>query len=555
MPGEGELSLMKIYSSSLQRHSPRFIIRGMHRSRLPFEEGGSRMADPSTTETAGSGRVIHHVDNESLLPFCDLAGYACFLSWTFVIGWFEGIAPLECSENVDLSLLRIPFLTGIAIVSCLLLLMGKAPLVAKRKGLVEFSSFACSAICSIAFFLKMPPEATFTFWFVAGGSQALCFFIWSLRLRVLSQSQQKSTIYGAFVIGGLTLALWPFMDESLMKAVVSLLPLASYICLIFARRHFPATEDIKLPDGASGSLLHSLRKGIPRKADRKFIFMKGLHTVLYSFFFGFSTCASLAPWFYPFNEIVIGVACAVAALVMALLLRVDEPRTCNVLPNLFLPVTGLCMLLIGLLWPQPLSLAFCFLLITLYVCYEILNARTSYAYSDYDSIRCLWELRASKAGSAIGFLLGWCLADAALYVLRLNETALVSLSFLMVIFLAVANDLLFKQSKLVFGEIPSNEDDHMGVLDMKSFKPDLDTPGKWSSTCDELSKKYRLSPRQKEIFLMLAKGRNVQYIRDELVLSTPTVKSHIYSIYQKMGIHSHQELIDAIENAVKEKEG
>ena len=63
--------------------------------------------------------------------------------------------------------------------------------------------------------------------------------------------------------------------------------------------------------------------------------------------------------------------------------------------------------------------------------------------------------------------------------------------------------------------------------------------------------RYKLSPRQKEIFLLLAKGRNVQFIRDELVLSTPTVKSHIYNIYQKMGVHSHQELIDLVENGVK----
>lgn len=50
---------------------------------------------------------------------------------------------------------------------------------------------------------------------------------------------------------------------------------------------------------------------------------------------------------------------------------------------------------------------------------------------------------------------------------------------------------------------------------------------------------------------MLAKGRNVQFIKDKLVLSTPTVKSHVYSVYQKMGVHSHQELIDLVESEVK----
>ena len=92
----------------------------------------------------------------------------------------------------------------------------------------------------------------------------------------------------------------------------------------------------------------------------------------------------------------------------------------------------------------------------------------------------------------------------------------------------------------------------MEVLDPKAIESVIQGKGRWSRTCDELAEQYKLSPRQKEIFLLLARGRNVQFIREELVLSTPTVKSHIYNIYQKMGVHSHQELIDLVENKVRE---
>ena len=64
---------------------------------------------------------------------------------------------------------------------------------------------------------------------------------------------------------------------------------------------------------------------------------------------------------------------------------------------------------------------------------------------------------------------------------------------------------------------------------------------------DELMKSYDLSPREVEVFRLLAKGRNADYISDKLIISNSTAKSHIYHIYRKMGINSQQSLIDAVE--------
>lgn len=58
---------------------------------------------------------------------------------------------------------------------------------------------------------------------------------------------------------------------------------------------------------------------------------------------------------------------------------------------------------------------------------------------------------------------------------------------------------------------------------------------------------YGLSKRETEIFLMLAQGRSRPYIRDSLYLSKNTVATHVRHIYEKMGIHSQQELIDLVE--------
>lgn len=65
--------------------------------------------------------------------------------------------------------------------------------------------------------------------------------------------------------------------------------------------------------------------------------------------------------------------------------------------------------------------------------------------------------------------------------------------------------------------------------------------------CQNVSERYGLSPREKEVFYLLAKGRNAKFIQEDLCVSASTVKTHIYRIYRKMGINSQQLLIDSVD--------
>ena len=69
----------------------------------------------------------------------------------------------------------------------------------------------------------------------------------------------------------------------------------------------------------------------------------------------------------------------------------------------------------------------------------------------------------------------------------------------------------------------------------------------WQDACAEVARAYQLSPRETEVFMMLGKGRNAEYIQGKLVISLHTAKSHIANIYQKLGVHSIQEMLDLIE--------
>lgn len=69
----------------------------------------------------------------------------------------------------------------------------------------------------------------------------------------------------------------------------------------------------------------------------------------------------------------------------------------------------------------------------------------------------------------------------------------------------------------------------------------------WRSACKEIAKWYQLSPRETEIFMLVAKGRNADYIQQSLTISTHTAKTHIANIYHKLDVHSMQELLDLVE--------
>ena len=62
----------------------------------------------------------------------------------------------------------------------------------------------------------------------------------------------------------------------------------------------------------------------------------------------------------------------------------------------------------------------------------------------------------------------------------------------------------------------------------------------------ELAAQYALTPRETEVFGLLARGRSVPYIRDALVISKETAATHAKHVYAKLGVHSRQELIDLV---------
>lgn len=63
-------------------------------------------------------------------------------------------------------------------------------------------------------------------------------------------------------------------------------------------------------------------------------------------------------------------------------------------------------------------------------------------------------------------------------------------------------------------------------------------------TLRSLAERYRLTPRETDVFVLIAEGNTLKHIADALVLSENTIKRHRTNVYQKLGVNSRQELID-----------
>ena len=63
----------------------------------------------------------------------------------------------------------------------------------------------------------------------------------------------------------------------------------------------------------------------------------------------------------------------------------------------------------------------------------------------------------------------------------------------------------------------------------------------FKAKCQAVAQEYQLSPRETEIAMLIAQGRDSAHIEKKLFLSRSTVQTHRMHLYQKLDIHNRQE--------------
>lgn len=138
-----------------------------------------------------------------------------------------------------------------------------------------------------------------------------------------------------------------------------------------------------------------------------------------------------------------------------------------------------------------------------------------------------------RAAWALGPFLGIVLGRAVLTGAGLSPAGIYVVTLCSIVALVVVSTFVFSSEDL--GKI-------MAIVSTR-------TQQRFRHKCALVAQRFGLTDRETEIMMMLAKGRNLPYIQEQLYLSKPTVSTHRQHIYQKTGIHSQQELINLVQEA------
>lgn len=83
----------------------------------------------------------------------------------------------------------------------------------------------------------------------------------------------------------------------------------------------------------------------------------------------------------------------------------------------------------------------------------------------------------------------------------------------------------------------------------------VETTDEIPEVCAILAAAHALSPREREVLSLLARGRTAAYVGRSLGIAPDTAKTHMRSIYRKMDVHTQQELIERIERQIESARG
>lgn len=166
----------------------------------------------------------------------------------------------------------------------------------------------------------------------------------------------------------------------------------------------------------------------------------------------------------------------------------------------------------------------------------------------YIVLWAIWPVLASRSKLPAGWIVAW-----GLFSIQLGQLLGSVVSGCLLGFLRTDLDMAMLSAAVIFLILLialfalGNGSANTGWGFVKPIE-EADSSSDFEKVCTRLARQYRLSPREIEVFFLLSKGRNRAHIREELVISDETVKSHIKNIYRKIDVHSQQELIDMIES-------
>lgn len=509
-------------------------------------EGGGRIAGaPDARSTREPFLSVSLCGAKGRLLF----GFAAFVSWTNLLICFEGL--LRDSVAYGGGVVHDPFLVGACVTAALLLVVaafrragsqgGRAAVSRVRRRLPVIAASA-GAVCAIAAVLLSAIAVSNGphIWFLATilGAGAGCFvacftLAWGSVIAAFDMRDILSVLCAALCLQWALFVPVVLFGPEVKVALAGILPFLSWGCL---RGFGDGGVDEGLPRIApctpSGKGTECCDGVVPRLSAALFCFALTIEFVW--------TC-NVVMTSEPLDEglfwLVYVCVLGAAALVMGIILGLME-RWRAYRMELFYR-TAFAFAVVGSV-ALPLSYHHLFFsYAVVYVAYALITATMwmlAWAVmlmrkrAPYRVIGCVFGLQflALPCGFAAAKFMQWYAAAQA------DADLLPYVGFVAVVVLVAAYAFLLPERVLLL----------LSPRLLKLSHESLD------DRCRDAAAAFGLTERETEIFMLLARGRDVGYIEKTLFISRNTVNTHRKNLYRKLGIHTQQELLSLIEDSL-----
>lgn len=492
------------------------------------------------------------------IPILCLIGFSLYLGWIFCLFWSPSLTPAALIGDYQAHLARM--VMTVAMFFAYVLFGVFARFFASRKGevLLKTLSLVLSPMACLMGFLSPGFELPIAFllWAASGIGSSALLLVWSKKIVELTRKQVIFSVSSSFLIGAFLFISTAFMPGGIAFLAIGSLPVVSVVFAVFAMSR-SLTIDSMPTDGSARSV-STLREEAPHssagspskeedKGDRKIAFMRTiLLAFAYSVSIGFvGSCATTQP-FYPGGLYVIAAGNAFAA-VFTVLFLVRKPKDIAViLIEVFLPIMLVCIFLFSFVGHAG-KLACIFIMLALLACHDIVDIADVSKSSLLFGENYVRTFAVGRTLNGLGCTLGWVVGMVLSFLPGIDASGRLFVCFALVVFLVVITSFaVFHPGPLSY--VRSVKMD--AVLEARRASAIGGEPGALlHSKVERIAQEYDLASRQAEVLLCLAQGRNAGYIAQKFTISTHTAKSHIYNIYNKLNIHSQQELLDIVEVA------
>lgn len=492
-------------------------------------ESGFPMQETPVQQASVAQPTSHDLLNTYLIASL---GFGCFIGWDLIGAFSPATVLLTYTDIPDAFILRLVSL-GALVLTYFACKLNADWFFENRVKVAVISTVLSLAVVANAVggrYFSIPVPLSVVSWVLFGIGSGILDLIWCTYLSLLPTRRTLSTIAAGACLGTLIFVIAASASPaSVSLFAITLIPVFSLSLLVFSFKNLPQASILPVKNYRRAPALSAAAS-----------ISVGAHGILY----GFITACMF--FISPTAAIIVG-GSGIIGSITALLFSRYEPKID--LDNSFIQRVSLPVIVVGLLL-LPLvgetgqvfcgclvnnALAFSSLLIRGNSCIE--NAEFQLHPVDRYAQRQVPRWFGFLVGTFVAFVLGTAIPEHAVVF----NFVIVIMAGIVVTAFSIYNGNDGRNKEFLNGLLT----DQSSPAEAESF---VKLPSHFYQRCDEVIAAFDLSPREGEIFYLLAKGRNAKHIQEKLCISSSTVKTHIYRIYQKMGINSQQLLIDAVDN-------